>query len=81
MGEFAAHNRPYAGGYVLDRHACVRRNIHGLQIEVCRATYLDRRLRDPGTGVGHVAAVLGQVVRWLSEDLLGRAPSLREAAE
>src|SRR3546814_1825188 len=28
-----AHNRPYAGGYVLERHADPRRGIHALQIE------------------------------------------------
>jgi len=81
LGEVASHNRPYAGGYVLDRHSCVRRNIHAVQIEVCRATYLDRRLREPGSGMAHVGAVLGAIVRRLSEELLGRARPLSEAAE
>ncbi len=81
LGEVAAHNRPYAGGYVLDRHACTRRNIHAMQIEVCRTTYLDRQLREPSTGVARVAAVLSAVVRRVSEELLGRAPRLSEAAE
>ncbi len=81
LGEMAAHNRPYAGGYVLDRHAATRRNIHAMQIEVCRTTYLDRQLREPGAGVARVAAILAAVVRRVSEELLGRAPRLSEAAE
>ena len=43
-GRRAAHNRPYAGGYVLDRHASPASGIHALQVEVCRAAYLDLRL-------------------------------------
>ena len=30
----ATHNRPYAGGYVLDRHAAPARGIHALQFEL-----------------------------------------------
>ena len=33
----AAQNRPYSGGYVLDRHGAPERGIHALQVEVCRA--------------------------------------------
>ena len=40
-GVEAAHNRPYAGGYVLDRHADPVRGIHAVQLEICRSSYLD----------------------------------------
>src|SRR5690606_16073345 len=44
----AAHNRPYAGGFVLDRHGAPGRGIHAMQVELCRTTYLDAELRQPG---------------------------------
>ena len=74
----AAHNRPYAGGYVLDRHAAPSRGLHGLQVEICRAAYLDERLREPGPGLDAVAALLSGLVRRLASELGG---TMRQAAE
>lgn len=79
-GRAAAHNRPYAGGYVLERHGKPARGIHALQVEVCRATYLDEHLRDAGPGVAPVARVLSQVVRALAEELAA-GQALPQAAE
>lgn len=81
LGEQAAHNRPYAGGYVLERHASVRRGIHAMQIEVCRTAYLDGELREPGPGVAHVGAVLAAIIRRLADEMVGGAAQFREAAE
>src|SRR5688572_19894107 len=79
-GRRVAHNRPYAGGYVLDRHAAPARGLHALQIEVCRSAYLDAQLQEPGAGLAAVARVLAGLVRRLAEDLAaGR--SLPQAAE
>lgn len=76
----AAHNRPYAGGYVLDRHGLPARGLHALQIEVCRSAYLDARLREPGPGLASVVRVLAGLVRRMAEELAaGR--SLPQAAE
>lgn len=76
----AAHNRPYAGGFVLDRHAAPARGVHALQVEVCRSTYLDAHLREPGPGLVAVARVLSGLVRRMAEELAaGRA--LPQAAE
>ncbi|UVI38638.1 N-formylglutamate amidohydrolase [Qipengyuania spongiae] len=66
-GRRTAHNRPYSGGYVLDTHGAPRRNIHALQIEVCRTTYLDTRLAEPGPRLGSVARLLAGLVRQLAE--------------
>jgi N-formylglutamate amidohydrolase len=78
----AAHNRPYAGGYVLDRHATPQRAIHAVQIEVCRAAYLDPALRQPGDGMEPVVTVLTSLVRRLADELLrGCAASFPQAAE
>ena len=80
-GRRAAHNRPYAGGYVLDRHAAPSRGFHGLQVEVCRAAYLDERLREPGWGFEAVAELLEGLVRRLASDFASLGGSLRQAAE
>lgn len=68
-GRSAAHNRPYAGGYVLDRHAAPTRGIHGFQIEVCRTAYLDSQLSEPGHGVSSVVRVLAGLVRRIAQEI------------
>jgi N-formylglutamate amidohydrolase len=62
----AAHNRPYAGGYVLDRHGRPANGIHAMQIEIDRAAYLDAALAEPGPGFDDVAAVLSSLIRRLA---------------
>lgn len=79
-GRRVAHNRPYAGGYVLDRHGASTRGVHAMQVEVCRSTYLDAQLREPGPGLASVVRVLAGLVRRMAEELAaGR--SLPQAAE
>ncbi|MCT2559050.1 N-formylglutamate amidohydrolase [Tsuneonella sp. YG55] len=68
-GRVAVHNRPYAGGYVLDRHAAPARGIHAMQIEVCRASYLDARLEEPSGRFGGVSRTLAGLVRALAADV------------
>lgn len=79
----AAQNRPYSGGYVLDRHAAPGSGIHALQIEVCRTTYLDFRLAEPGEGMAAMAELLISLVRVLGSEtaLLGGGDNLLQAAE
>jgi len=79
----ASQNRPYSGGYVLDRHGAPRGGVHAVQIEVCRATYLDRHLAEPGPGLPAIAAMLAGLVRELGAEtaLLGGGVDLRQAAE
>lgn len=76
----AAHNRPYAGGYVLDRHGAPARGIHALQIEVCRSVYLDLDLQEPTASLAGVARVLSGLVRRLADEVAGRH-ELPQAAE
>lgn len=82
-GRRVAHNRPYSGGYGLDHHAAPRRGLHALQIEVCRATYLDARLDQPGPRLAAVARTLASLVRSLAHEvaLLGNPDAHRQAAE
>lgn len=79
----ASQNRPYSGGYVLDRHGVPQDGVHAVQIEVCRATYLDRHLAEPGAGLPAIAAMLAGLVRELGAEtaLLGGSEGLRQAAE
>ena len=79
-GRRAAPNRPYAGGYVLDRHAAPARCVHGLQVEICRAVYLDERLHESGPGFDAVADLLTGLVRRLASEF-GALGSMRQAAE
>lgn len=79
-GRKVAHNRPYAGGYVLDRHAAPTRGVHAIQLEICRSAYLDAQLREPGPGLAGVARISQGLVRRLAEEL-GGCPGLPQAAE
>lgn len=79
-GYRVAHNRPYAGGYALDRHAAPTRGLHGMQIEVCRSTYLDASLDGPGPGMTAVAKVIADLVRRLADEL-AMARGFPQAAE
>ena len=43
QGWVVAVNDPYAGGFIVERHGEPDKGRHALQLEICRATYLDRR--------------------------------------
>lgn len=86
MRRGAAHNRPYAGGYVLERHAVPGEGLHALQLEIDRSSYLDSRLTEPGKGFAAMAHLLAGLVRRLAVEVatLGRMrapPDWAEAAE
>lgn len=65
-GELAAHNRPYAGGYVLERHAARGKGVHAVQIEIDRTRYLDARLDGLGEGLSGLVEVLAGLVERLA---------------
>lgn len=73
----AAHNRPYAGGYVLERHADPGNAIHAIQVEIDRSSYLDPRLAEPGAGFTSIVEILVGMVRRMADEVaeLGRAAS------
>ena len=83
QGRRVAHNRPYSGGYVLDRYGPATRGIHALQIEVCRSTYLDARLDQPSARAGAIVKLLGGLVRMLGTEVgsMGRGERMAQAAE
>lgn len=69
MRRGTAHNRPYAGGYVLERHANPARGLHAVQLEVDRSSYLDSRLIEPGAGFAAMVHLLAGLVRRLAQDV------------
>jgi N-formylglutamate amidohydrolase len=77
-----AHNLPYSGGYILDRHGAPKRAMHALQIEVCRSTYLDADMREVGARFAAIARELAGFVRAIADEVvwLGR-PHASLAAE
>jgi N-formylglutamate amidohydrolase len=82
-----AHNRPYAGGYVLERHARPQEGIHAFQLEIDRTSYLDVGQSEPGDGFAETVRVLTGLVQRMAGEVadLGRASrpdnSWAEAAE
>ena len=82
-GYEAVRNRPYSGGYVLDRPARPTRGIHALQVEVCRSIYLDDRMDETSAGLNPLAQVLAGLVRELGAEMarLSDGGHLDEAAE
>ncbi|WP_295528203.1 N-formylglutamate amidohydrolase [Novosphingobium sp. Chol11] len=63
MRRLAAHNRPYAGAYVLDRHVRLGAGVHCLQIEIDRRAYLDAQMSEPGPGFTGTASLLAGLVQ------------------
>lgn len=82
-GRATAHNRPYAGGYVLERHADPARGIHALQVEIDRSSYLDSRLAELGKGFVAMTELLTGLVRQLAAEVaeLGRLDPPEDWAE
>jgi N-formylglutamate amidohydrolase len=79
----AAHNRPYAGGFVLEHHGAPARGIHAMQVELCRTAYLDAKLRQPGPGMQQAIEIVAGLVRRMAGvlgDLAGQ-PAFPQAAE
>lgn len=69
----AALNHPYAGEYILRRHARPKSNIHAIQLEVDRSLYLDSALREPGAGLAAITTLIDDLVYALADQALGTA--------
>ncbi|GAB5349414.1 N-formylglutamate amidohydrolase [Alteriqipengyuania sp. 357] len=64
-----AHNRPYAGGYVLDRHGRPSVDLHALQIEACRSLYLDARFADASARLPALVRLIADLTRALADEI------------
>lgn len=65
-------NHPYAGGYILERHSGVEKDIHALQLEVDRGYYLDGSLREPGDRLPVVADQIAELAARLADQINSR---------
>jgi N-formylglutamate amidohydrolase len=73
QGHPVALNHPYAGEYILRRHANPAANIHALQLEVDRSLYLESTLREPGSGLDRTTSLVADLVSGLADEALGTA--------
>ena len=70
-----ALNSPYAGGHILDRHARPAAGIHGIQVEIDRALYLDRR-GELSTRFAATAELVRRMIAALADEALARPAAL-----
>jgi N-formylglutamate amidohydrolase len=73
-----ALNTPYAGGYILERHARPAGGVHAIQVELDRALYLDARLDAPGPGMAATVRLVRAMIDALADEALA---GLAQAAE
>lgn len=73
-GVKARLNYPYAGGYILERHSQVEKEIHALQLEVDRRYYLDSSLQEPSAQLlvmaDHIAKLATRLVSQINNQFL-----------
>lgn len=74
-----ARNRPYAGGYITERHGEPSGNRHALQVELRRGLFMDERSYAPNPGFPDLQALLGGLVETLAAALLHGPPGQRPA--
>lgn len=77
-GFVCARNSPYAGGHTLDRQARRAQGIFAIQIEVDRSLYLAPGLREPGSGLPRIRALIATMAAAMVEEL---STPLHRAAE
>lgn len=75
-GVACAVNTPYAGGHILDRHASPSNDVHAVQVELDRASYLDAALDAPGPGLMAMAALLRRMIDALADEALALPAAL-----
>ena len=78
LGFRVAINAPYAGGYIITRHAAPHDGVHALQIEIDRQLYLDGALDKPGEGLVRMQQTVLTLVESLTEELMGRFAAAAE---
>jgi N-formylglutamate amidohydrolase len=65
LGWSVAVNRPYAGGYTVERHGQPSAGSHALQLEIDRRCYLAADLRSPGPSFDRAARLIEQLATGL----------------
>lgn len=70
-----ARNRPYAGGYITERHGDPGRGSHALQLELRRGLFMHETTHEPHAGFTALQELLGKLVGVLTRELLLLAPT------
>jgi N-formylglutamate amidohydrolase len=76
FGFRTALNTPYAGGHILARHGRPERDVHGLQLEICRSLYLDRAHDRPGPDFDRITTMIAAVAEGLAAEALSPPDAL-----
>ncbi len=62
LGYHVARNRPYSGGFVTRHYGKPEDDVHGLQIEINRALYMDESRIRRTAGLSRLARDMRQVI-------------------
>jgi N-formylglutamate amidohydrolase len=81
MGYRVAINDPYKGVEILRRHGDPRQQRHSLQIEICRALYLDEATHSKSAGFAQTRDNMTQLIRQIAEFAVENTPGKANAAE
>ena len=71
LGWSAVRNRPYSGGYVVERHGEPEQGVHALQLEIDRSCYLAAD-GTPGPGFDRAARLIAALADGLGRLAFGR---------
>ena len=69
-------NSPYPGGHILARHGKPERDVHGLQLEICRSLYLDPAHDQLNPGHDQITQLIAAVAQGLAEEAMSPPASL-----
>lgn len=81
LGFSVQRNKPYAGGFITEHYGDPAANRHAMQIEVCRALYMDEQNIVKSERFGEVRAALAKVASALAAAIALRRVEPRDAAE
>lgn len=74
-------NSPYAGGYILERHARPAAGVQAIQVEIDRRLYLDDRGECLPQGVARMRGFVADLARALASEALNDRDRFLQAAE
>ena len=80
-GYLVHRNKPYAGGFITEHHGNPRSGSHAVQIEICRALYMDERTLARAAGFDKVRRDLAGMIAALAALVRAETGERRLAAE
>jgi N-formylglutamate amidohydrolase len=81
LGYAVKRNKPYAGGFITEYYGDPAANCHAIQIEVCRALYMDEQSVVKSSRFAEVRTALANVGAALAAAITSRREAPRAAAE